>query len=61
MSWFVPHPERHPLSRFVMETTEPILKPVRQALPKLGMFDLSPIVVVIVLDRIVRPLLNSML
>ena len=32
----------HPVSRFLVDVTEPILGPIRRALPPTGMFDLSP-------------------
>ena len=39
---------------FVVSTTEPILGPVRRALPPTGMFDLSPMIVLIVLGLLMR-------
>jgi YggT family protein len=38
----------HPVSQFLYRTTEPFLEPVRRVLPSVGMFDLSPIVVIII-------------
>ena len=35
---------------FLHSVTEPILAPFRRAIPRLGMFDISPIVALIVLD-----------
>lgn len=40
---------RGPLGRFVFETTEPILAPIRRFLPRGGTFDFSPIVAFILL------------
>lgn len=60
MSWFVPNPYGHPVSRFIHETTEPILSPIRRALPRLGMIDLSPLVCLLLIE-VVRSLLNSLL
>jgi YggT family protein len=60
MSWFVQHPERHALARFIMDTTDPIIKPIRRALPRMGMLDLSPLVVLILIE-LIRSLLNSIL
>ena len=39
---------------FVVSTTEPILGPVRRALPPTGMFDLSPMIVLVVLGLLMR-------
>lgn len=40
------------IPRFLFDVTEPILAPVRRFLPAMGGFDLSPMVVVIVLSLI---------
>lgn len=34
----------HPVVRFVNETTEPILAPIRRIMPNTGMIDFSPMV-----------------
>jgi YggT family protein len=41
---------------FIIQTTEPILAPVRRMLPRTGMLDLSPLVVILVLGVILRTL-----
>jgi len=48
LSWILSplHPIRQALSRFV----DPLLQPIRQILPQTGMFDLSPIVLFILLQ-----------
>ena len=38
-----------PLIRMIYQTTEPILAPIRSILPNTGMFDLSPMIAIIVL------------
>ena len=38
----------HPVSQFIFRATEPFLEPVRRVMPSVGMFDLSPIVVIII-------------
>lgn len=53
LSWFDPG-GRGALARFVVQTTEPILAPVRRIVPKTGMFDLSPLIVLLVLGAILR-------
>jgi YggT family protein len=49
LSWFDPA-GRTQLGSFVISATEPILAPVRRALPRTGIVDLSPLVVLIVLS-----------
>ena len=55
-----PHPILVSAIRLVNQITEPVLGPVRRSLPKLGGFDFSPMVVLIVLavvqDRLVPAL-----
>ncbi len=43
MSWFV-RDFRHPLVVFLHDITEPILGPIRRALPRAGMLDFSPLI-----------------
>ena len=43
LSWFNVDPYS-PLMQFLYRFTEPILQPIRQILPQMGMFDLSPLV-----------------
>ena len=40
----------HPLIRFVMEITEPLMAPFRRLIPPVGGLDLSPIVLFLVLE-----------
>ena len=45
-----------PVVRTIYEITEPILSPIRRLIPGLGMFDLSPmiaIILIMVIQRIV--------
>ena len=56
MSWFDPT-GRSQLSAFLIRATEPILAPVRRALPPSGMFDFSSFLVLIVLGVLWRVLL----
>ena len=44
---------------FLYRVTEPILRPVRNALPSFGSLDLSPIVVILLLQYVARPLLQT--
>lgn len=49
MSWVNPRFEG-PIGRFIFETTEPILGPIRRVLPQTGFIDLAPLVAILVLS-----------
>jgi len=49
MSWFRAS-QGSSIFRFLYDITEPILGPARRIIPRLGMIDFSPIVVLILLD-----------
>lgn len=53
-SWFNIGPTSpfFPVLRIVHQVTEPILAPIRRVLPKMGMFDFSPMVALILLTVI---------
>jgi YggT family protein len=53
LSWIDPG-GRSRFAAFIIQTSEPILAPIRRALPRTGMFDLSPLVVLIVLGVLMR-------
>ena len=53
LSWIDPG-GRSRLGAFVISTTEPILAPIRRILPQTGMFDLSPLIVLLILGAIMR-------
>lgn len=53
VSWLDPT-NRNKASVYIVQATEPILAPVRRALPQTGMIDLSPTIVVIVLFVLLR-------
>ncbi|CAN5682150.1 hypothetical protein BH24CHL8_BH24CHL8_01310 [soil metagenome] len=53
MSWVDPQ-FGNPISRFLFETSEPLLAPVRRVLPQAGMFDLAPLVVLLLLGVLMR-------
>ena len=48
-SWFSPG-FTNPIARFLFEITEPVLAPIRRVLPRMGMFDFSPIVALVLLQ-----------
>ena len=52
LSWFPlgSSNNNHPLVAVVYQITEPVLGPLRKVVPKLGMFDITPIVAIILLS-----------
>jgi YggT family protein len=55
LSWLNLPPE-NPFVRFVTAATEPVLAPLRRVLPDLGGIDLSPMVLLLVLNVLRRVL-----
>ena len=51
LSWVITDP-RNPLVNVLDQITEPILGPLRRVVPRLGMFDLTPMVAMIILIAI---------
>ena len=49
LSWFPVNPNSPvaQIARVVFNITEPVLAPVRRAMPRMGQFDLSPLVVLV--------------
>ncbi len=47
MSWIPNLDINNPIARFLYQATEPVLAPIRNALPAMGGIDLSPLVVFI--------------
>ena len=56
LGWINPRFEG-PVARFLFDTTEPLLAPIRRVLPSTGMIDLSPLVLVVVLGVLLRVVL----
>ena len=59
LSWFDPM-FRTPVGRIIYEITEPIIRPIRQVVPSVGMFDLSPIIALLIL-RVLESFLRQAL
>ena len=53
ISWFDAS-GRTQLARLLYQATEPILAPVRRLLPRTGMLDLSPMIVIVLLSLILQ-------
>jgi YggT family protein len=49
LSWFQLDP-RSPLIQVLDAITEPIIAPIRQVMPRLGMIDFSPLVAILLLN-----------
>ena len=57
MSWFQASRTGR-ITQFLYDVTEPILGPARRIIPRVGMLDFSPIVVLIGLDIVQSLLIN---
>ena len=57
LSWVVTDP-RNPLITVLDQIVEPILAPLRRVVPRLGMFDITPMVAMILLIAIQRMVIN---
>jgi len=51
LTWFPIDPS-NPIIRILYDVTEPILAPFRRVIPRIGMFDLSPIAAMLVIQFI---------
>ena len=52
LSWLPIGGTNHPIVALVYQITEPILGPLRRVIPRVGMFDLTPMVAIILLGVI---------
>ena len=50
-----------PVLRFLIRVTEPVLAPFRRLIPPVGMFDISPIIVLFLLDLLQRAVAGTLL
>lgn len=58
LSWVSPDPS-NPIMQALDAITEPILQPLRQIVPRIGMIDITPIVAIILLSIIANLLRQS--
>lgn len=56
LSWIPNLDPYHPAVRILRQITDPILEPARRVIPAIGGLDISPIVVLLAIDFVVRPL-----
>jgi len=59
LSWGMSYGNR--LMRFLIRVTEPILGPFRRIIPPLGMFDISPIIVLLILQLFQRAIAGTLI
>lgn len=59
LSWFPIAPD-NPLVRILDDITEPILAPLRRVVPRLGAFDITPIVAMFALQIIGQILVSGL-
>ena len=48
------------IADFLYRVTDPVLRPIRNALPAFGNVDLSPLVLILALQYLARPLLRTL-
>lgn len=60
VSWFSPDPY-NPLYRILIDLTEPILSRIRKIMPNLGGIDLSPIILILIIEWLIRGILLRIL
>ena len=58
LSWVNPDPT-NPIVQFLDAITEPILAPLRQVVPRVGMIDITPMVALILLQVIAQLLASA--
>jgi YggT family protein len=52
---------RNAVYQFLFSITEPFLAPLRAIMPRMGMFDLTPMAAILILQFVVRPVLHAAL
>ena len=58
VSWIAPMGSNNPLITLVYQITEPILAPLRRIIPRIGAFDFTPMIALIIL-AVIQRVLNS--
>ncbi|MGJ3238498.1 MAG: YggT family protein [Anaerolineae bacterium] len=56
MTWIPNVDPTHPIANALLQATEPVLKPIREALPQTGGIDFSPLIVLVLISVISRML-----
>jgi YggT family protein len=56
LSWFPNVDRGNPLIQLIFDITEPVLRPIRDLLPQGMMLDLSPLIVILILNLLLQVL-----
>ena len=59
LSW-IQLPPDNPIAQFVNSVTEPVLEPIRRALPAMGGFDFSPMILLVGLQMLRSVLIGGL-
>ncbi len=59
LSWIMP--PYHPLREAIDRLVEPMLTPIRRVVPMAGMFDFSPLILIILIEVLARFMINILL
>ncbi|MBZ0277420.1 MAG: YggT family protein [Anaerolineae bacterium] len=54
LSWIPDVDYNNPLIRLLIDLTEPVLRPIRQMIPPTSGFDLSPVIVLLIITVVLR-------
>ena len=60
LSWFNPNPSGQ-LYRILYDLTEPVLLQIRRYLPNMGGIDLSPLILILIIQVLIRGILFRMM
>lgn len=60
MSWISPG-ATDPLSQMLIQITEPVLGPIRRVIPPMGMFDLTPMIALLLINFVVLPVVSGVI
>lgn len=58
MTWIPNLDPSNPIVQFLYQATEPVLKPIRNALPQTGGMDFSPLIVFVLISVVSRMLVS---
>ena len=61
LSWIPNLNPYHPAVQLLRQITDPILEPARRIIPPVGGLDISPIVVFLIIDFLLRPLVRALI
>lgn len=58
LTWIPNLDYNNPIVRFLFQATEPVLRPIREAVPPRSGLDFSPIILIIAISILTRVLIN---